>query len=596
MQKIILDYPKLKSRIESRENSEKEKLLSLKHLEGIRAQVTPSYVKLVIKILDAILFRLYDGIKLDGALDEIKGLSKDDCVVFVSNHQSHADYIAINYIFYKTFLNVLYVAGGQNLNIFPIGPLFKRLGCFFIRRTFASDITYKLTLEAYLYYLLKKRRKIEFFFEGGRSRTGKLRPPRFGLYGMLFDAYHELAKESEQKLIFVPVSIAHEAIPETKSLIKEVRGGKKKKESTRQLLNLFKIFSYRFGTVHIRLGKPFKVENMLKEMSDHQSFKTQVQDLAFKCFREVGNNMIVTPTSLLALILLDEASGAMLWQDILSKSKAIINHCWVFHIPHSESLNEEKWKKSLERAMDILVGNRKVDVISQQHSNKVYYSIREECREEVLYHKNMILHHFLIPSIMSQIWINLFSGEIQSISELKEFFLEKRNQLKHEFYLPTVKQFFYGTLEIIGYIIGRKILHLEELINFSNQEFYKAALHLGVFNRFFSHISEAYYISGLTLKSLNQKYPEGFKVDTYHKRFRTIFNEELKLGRLIRYQEGGSTALISSSLKYFTHLKLIENQEGVLKLVNQAKLEALVNQLEKDLINQITFNIRAFQL
>ena len=122
----------------------------------------------------------------------MRELMSKGSVVLVPNHQSHADYVEINYKFYKKYNRPLYVAGGDNLNIFPIGKIFRGGGCFFIRRSFQSDIIYKLTMEAYLYALLKQKQPIEFFFEGGRTRSGKLRPPKFGLYSMLLEAHSHL--------------------------------------------------------------------------------------------------------------------------------------------------------------------------------------------------------------------------------------------------------------------------------------------------------------------------------------------------------------------------------------------------------------------
>ncbi|MCY4523857.1 MAG: 1-acyl-sn-glycerol-3-phosphate acyltransferase, partial [Halobacteriovoraceae bacterium] len=509
----------------------------------------------------------------------------------VPNHQSHADYVAINYMFYRKYKVPVYSAGGKNLNLPLLGFLFRKVGCFFIRRSFSSDITYKLSLEAYLYYLLKTGRVIEFFFEGGRSRTGKLLPPRFGLYGMLMDAHAELSKETSKKLTFIPVSIAHEYIPETRTLAKELAGGKKKKESFKQLFGLFKLFSYQLGSIHIKLGNPIEI-NSLRPNAAPGVMKREIEYLAFQCFREVGRNMLVTPTSLLSLIMLDEPSGAMLWKDILNKSSAIVNYCNKFKIPCTNSLNEQYRENSLERAMDILVGNKQVNIIGQKSGGSLYYSILEECRREILYSKNTIIHHFLIPSIINYAWINVFSGQTKSVDDLKKLFLQQRSQLKHEFYLPTVKQFFYGTLHVVGDAIDRKILKLEELMNFSNRELYMIVSGLGIFNRTFSYVSEAYYISGLTLKVLNEEYPEGFKRDVYKKRFKIIFYEQLKIGRIIRYQESYTVPLTESSLKYFIHQKLLVNEGGFLKIIEPGKLDGLIGRYEKNLLDQLTFNIR----
>ena len=94
---------------------------------------------------------------------------QNDCIVLVPNHQSHADYLALGVNFFKIFSTPVYVAGGNNLNIFPIGRIFRKCGCFFIRRSFHNNLTYKMTLEGYLYYLLKKGKMVQFFLRGAEA-------------------------------------------------------------------------------------------------------------------------------------------------------------------------------------------------------------------------------------------------------------------------------------------------------------------------------------------------------------------------------------------------------------------------------------------
>ncbi len=593
MQKIVLGYPKLQERIDSRENPKKEREKALKNLEEIRSEFSSRTIKSFLKFLDATLPKLYDDINFNSLNSNIVELMKDKCVVLVPNHQSHADYLAINYIFYKNYQVPLYVAGGVNLNIFPIGTLFRKSGCFFIRRSFASDITYKLTLEAYLYYLLKMGRPIEFFFEGGRTRTGRLLPPRYGLYSMLLEAHHTLQQERDMPLVFIPVSIVHEYVPEQKSLAKEVKGGKKKKESTGQLLGLFKLFAQQFGSIHVRLGKGIEVRQSKKEL-EKDELKKNTQDLAFKCFREVGRNMMVTPTSLLSMVLLDEPSGALIWQDIVDKAQAIMRYCRRFDVPYTENLSEEKFEKSIERAMDLLIGNKKIDIIGREHDGSNFYSLREDGRQEILYFKNTILHHFLVPSIIGDAWINLFSGEINTVKDLKEFFLYQRRQLKHEFYLPTVKEFFYATLSIITEIIGRRVGSLEELMDLNKQELYMIASRIGIFSRALSFIGETHYIAGLALSELT-KNGESFKIDQFNKRFSDIHDKERSLGRLVRYNESNSVPAIKNALRYYQGLNLLDNDQGAWKVADHAQLKCHVQKLAKNLRDQLTLNIRAME-
>lgn len=583
-EKIVLSYPKLKDRIKSESDQKKV----LKNLEEIRAEYSEPYIKSFSKFLDASLPKLYDGLHLDTGDLDFKKLAKDKCVVLVPNHQSHADYVAINYLVYKKFGITLYVAGGSNLNIFPIGKLFRKSGCFFIRRTFANDIFYKLTLEGYLYYLLKSGRPIEFFFEGGRSRTGRLLSPRYGLYQMIIETYGQLRQEGfEKELVFLPVSVAHEYVPEQKSLVNELKGGKKKAESTGQLFGLLKLFSYQFGNVNIKCGRPISPDPTINEP------KRRVQSLAFDCFREVGKNMMVTPTSLLALVLLDEPAGALRWEDILAKAKGIRDYCQAFNIPITSSLEEKNLLQTLERAIDILIGNKKVDVIGKGSQGHTFYSISQDARAEILYFKNTILHHFLVPGIMNTAWINLFKGRINSVEDLKKLFLQQRDMLKHEFYLPTVKDMFIQATNIISHAIGREITTVDELMEFSHKELYLIAAKIHYFARAFNFIIETYYVTAVALRDLFRDHPKGFKMEGVIKKAKEVFDNEKALGRNIKYPESFSVATIRSSVKYFNHLELIENFEGSLRIVDMEIFEGEIEKYSRLLNDTLSFDFYA---
>lgn len=583
MEDIVLSYPKLKGRLENKEE-ENEKVL--KNLKEIRAELSLPFLRTFEKFLDASLPHLYDGIHFDDHDLNLKELSEKNHLVLVPNHQSHADYVAINYVFFKKYQSPLFVAGGNNLNIFPIGPLFRRSGCFFIRRSFANDILYRLTLEAYLYYMLLKGNPIEFFFEGGRSRSGKLLPPKYGLYQMLLEAHSNIPEDRRRPLMFIPVSIVHEYLPEQKSLARELDGGKKQKESTGQLFGLLKLFSYQFGNVHINLGRP-----VATPLLDLEKVKAQTQKLAFECFIEVGKNMRVTPTSLLAMILLDEPSGAMKWEEILAKARHIVEYCLKFGVPITDSIRPTHLEKSFERAIDILIGNKKVEVIGNSSGKYVFYTIKEDSRREILYFKNTVLHHFLVPWMVSRGWMNLFSGHINTVEDLKKFFVAQRKQLTHEFYLPTVKEFQQDALKVVSDAIGREVTGLEECMELGHKELYLILGKVNLFSRSCNFLLEAYYICGMGLFELSKEYREGFKVETYLKECREVFEREKKLKRLIKYAESYSVTLSKSSLEYYTHIGVVAHNGNFYAVVDTAKLGELVLKLEEDLGRDLTVNL-----
>jgi len=579
MRETCLSYEKLAKRV----NGRPDQIAKVhKILDEIRSDLTSETINRFGQMIDYTVGKLYDGInfELPKGLD-FKKLSEENNIILVPNHQSHADYIGMSYVLWNEYRSTIYIAGGINLNIFPIGPLFRKSGCFFIRRSFNNDILYKLTLESYVYYLLVNKKTIEFFFEGGRSRTGKLLPPRFGFFSMILETYSQI--KNPLPLLFIPVSISHEVVPEQKSHVRELDGKKKEKETSKGLLKIFKLMNKKLGTIHIKMNEPI-VAN-----THYTDLKKATQDLAFECYRSVGKGMMVTPTSLLALIMLDEPNGAMIWESILAKSQHIIKYCEQYNVPVSSSLKGERLEKSMVISLDLQIENGKVKVIKAEKLGKVYYAIKEENRLELLYFKNTILHHFLVPGFIFSSWVYVFTGHIKDENDLKKFYLYQRKQMKYEFYLPTIKELYKLSLLIISDCLGRKVTDLSEVFNLTHLEAYSIAKKVGGFSRSYSHIHEGYYIGLLALKHFSDK---PFTLEKFLQASKEIFEMEASHGRLIKYRESYSLPLLKNSMLYFENLKLIEKDHGEIIVVKKEEVGHLIEKYVTYLNELLTFNLK----
>lgn len=576
---IVLSYPKLKEhlKVNAEDASKIEKLF-----KEIHGEFSPAVVKTAVTFIDATFLKLYDGvnIELPEGMDLLK-LKEKNHIILVPNHQSHADYIALTYSMYKKFGVPLRVAAGINLNVFPLGQIFGKGGAFFIRRSFTADQLYKLTFEAYIFYLLKTGQIVEFFFEGGRTRTGKLLKPKYGLFQMLLEAHSQIP---DKPLMFVPVSLAHEHIPEEKAHARELGGGKKVPENGTQLLKLFKLFNKRLGTIHIHFGEPIIKTGYKGDL------KEATQNLAFENFKAVGRGMPITPSSLLALVMLDEPSGALTWKQIEESSIDVIDYCRALKIPMTPSLSCENFRDSIRSALDMFIGNKKIEVINREKLNQVYYAIQSERRVEVLYHKNMILHHFLVPAIINATWFNVWNGSIKDGMQLSRFLMLKRKELKYEFYLPNIKEMIQDALNVISYALGRKIESLEECMKLTPQELYQIASKVRRFSTALSYLYEAYYISGLAIKYLSS---ENFNQDRFIQVARELFTLEIEHGRFIKYPESFAVPIIKDTLFYFQNLKVIETTDDkTFKVVDLVKLEDSIEKFIRDLNDQVAVNLK----
>lgn len=588
IESIVLSYPKIEDRL-AKYPEDKVKVLSC--LNEIKADFDQKTINKFVKILDIALKKFYDGIHIDDDNVSIPGTLKNSSLVLVPNHQSHADYVAVNYMFYKTYKTPLYVAGGDNLNVFPIGNLFRKCACFFIRRSFHGDVVYRLTFEAYLFYLLKTGKPIEFFFEGGRSRSGKLLSPKFGLFTMLMEAHQNIPEAQRKPLHFLPVSIIHQYVPEQKTLTRELEGAKKKKESARQLLKLVYLFSKQFGEVHIRFGKVVAAKDFLKD--GQEVGKESIQQCAFECFREVGRNMSISPSALLSMVLLDEPVGALKWSDILFKGQEIIDFCKRYSVPFTPSLETQNYEKTMTRAMDIFLINKKVEAIGDKRKGGVFYSVRIEARKELLFFKNTILHHFVIPWIINCTWISVFNGKIKTMDELKNYLIEQKNQLKYEFYLPTTKSLFTMSLDLISDAVGRKIDTLEEALKVSHEDLYLIGKKVGPFARSMSYLFEGHYVILLALEKLSETLEE-FSYNNIYETCEEIHKEELQYGKLVKYVESLGKPLLKTSLQFFVHKKLLEFEDGVYGSVDLDLLEQFIKNYERELIDHLSFKMVSY--
>jgi len=576
----ILSYPKLAERLKQKpEDLEKVK----KMFKEIHGEFSPTMVKTAMKFLEATFLKLYDGINLEMPEGmNFKKLQEKYHLVLVPNHQSHADYIALTYCIYKNFELPLRVAAGINLNVFPLGQLFGRGGAFFIRRTFTSDHLYKLTFEAYVYWLLETNQIVEFFFEGGRTRTGKLLPPKFGLFQMLLEGHSQI--KDSKPLMFIPVSLAHEHIPEEKAHARELGGGKKVPETGTQLLKLYKLFSKRLGTIHIHFGEGIVVEEIKGVL------KEETQNLAFNCFRAVGKNMPVTPSSLLALIMLDEPTGALTWKQIEERARDVIEYCLAMKIPLTPSLKIQNFEDSLRSALDMFIGNKKIEVIKREKLNQVFYVIKSEIRTEVLFHKNMILHHFLVPGIINATWFNVFNGTIKDGLQLTRFLLTQRKELKYEFYLPSVKEMITEALSIISLALERKVESLEECMRLSSQDLFKVASKVRRFSTALSYLYETYYLAAISLKYLGQ---DNFNIEKFLQIAKDLSGLELEHGRVMKYSESYAVPILKDTLQFFQNEKvLIRDKDRSLKVVDPKRLDELIEKFIKDLNDQVTINLK----
>lgn len=305
----------------SRKKAEKK---ARKYAYEIAADLSYSTVRVLERFLSWLWTRIYDGIELHG-MDRLKAAAVGNEIIYVPCHRSHFDYLLLSYVLYRQGLSLPYVAAGINLNLPVAGSILRRGGAFFLRRTFSGNRLYATVFHAYVRTLQTRGYPLEYFIEGGRSRTGRLLAPRVGMINMTVRAF---IQDNRRPVLFVPVYFGYEKLIEGTAFIGELRGGEKKKESLGGLFRSLKALKEQFGKVYVNVGDPINLAELLDERApdwrepqddvERPAWLPELTDhLGWKILENINSAAAVTPVSLLALALLGTQRQAMAESDLI---------------------------------------------------------------------------------------------------------------------------------------------------------------------------------------------------------------------------------------------------------------------------------------
>jgi len=240
---------------------------------------------------------------------------KKHSIIFLPCHRSHVDYVSLQLICYRLGLALPTVVAGDNLNFPVVGPFLQHAGAMWIRRSFGDDALYTTLVQSYIDTLLQEGYNFECFVEGGRSRTGKLLQPKFGILSFILES---VLSNHVQDAIICPVSIQYDKVIEVDSYISELLGQPKPKESLLNFLSSSSILSLKLGRVDVRFHEPWSLRNFVMDQTSRlQPSSTSLQGsydtnlkrrllttLGFRVLAEINAVSVVMPTALVGTVLL----------------------------------------------------------------------------------------------------------------------------------------------------------------------------------------------------------------------------------------------------------------------------------------------------
>ncbi len=294
-------------------------------------EIAADYSHTVVRSLSFMLIafwnKLYCGVVMHH-FERLRAVAPGHEVIYVPCHRSHIDYLLLSYQLYQNGLVPPHIAAGVNLNLPVIGPILRRGGAFFLRRSFKSNALYSAVFTEYVSQLFVRGVALEYFIEGGRSRTGRLLQPKAGMLAMTLRSF---LRESRRPVIFQPVYIGYEKLMEGKSYIGELSGKAKEKESLLGLLRSVKVLRQRYGRVTINFGEPIELAALLDANVPDWRAATATPDerpdwlnaavdaLAERIQVNVNRAADVNPINLVALALLAMPKHAMAEADLVAQ-------------------------------------------------------------------------------------------------------------------------------------------------------------------------------------------------------------------------------------------------------------------------------------
>ena len=409
--------------MQARQSTRRAALLAArKDAVEIAANYSQSFVSFMAVLLAWLWNRLYDGVDFEH-VEKLNEIGDGAEIIYVPCHRSHMDYLLLSYVIYRKGFAVPHVAAGINLNLPVIGRFLRKGGAFFLRRTFKGDAVYAAVFAQYLGIMMARGHSLEYFIEGGRSRTGRLLAPRTGMLSMTVRAY---LREPKRPVVFMPVYFGYERIVEGRTYIGELSGQPKEKESVLGLVkSVVSVLRSKLGKVHVNFGEPIPLDELLSRRNpDWRSASRKdvelrpewisdaIADLAVRINVEINAAAAVTPINLVAMAILATPRQALAEADLARQVE--LYQSLLRDAPYGPlvTVTADSGAQMIRYAETMGVLER------QPHALGDIMRMNAENAVLATYYRNNILHLFAMPSLLACCFVSNASMRTADIHRL----------------------------------------------------------------------------------------------------------------------------------------------------------------------------------
>lgn len=546
------------------------------YLDDIAADYSVTLVQTLAKIFGWIWKTMFEDVTVDmEGLYRVKSAATRAPLVLVPCHKSHFDYLIINYLLFINNMPTPHIAAGRNLAFWPMGPLFRKSGAFFIRRTFRGAKLYAAVFARYVHQLIKQGVNIEFFIEGGRSRTGKLVLPKTGLISILLDAFKNGVSRD---LIFVPVFVGYDRLLEESAILKELEGVRKKQESLWELIRARKVLKKRHGRVYVQFADPISLRGLVSDANPSLEDMTQAEFQAFgrnlshRIINAINRISVVTAQALTASAILNYPKTRFSHDEIMVYVDTYLNYLLCQKVRLSENIADPYY--AVENVLSMyhdrkFIGKQKTKKQDDTAAEEERYLVAENKRLNLEYYKNNCIH-FFVPAAYTALAILSYDAFQFSASALHSDYEFLQEFFKYEFAYDVDKTPAFMVRKTLKAFIDDAILiphrSLPDTYNITATGFRK----LLCFASFLKTYFESYWVVLKVLKTYNKG--ELLKKECM-KRIRSLGNQLYKQQEIER-PEALSQINYENGLTFF-------NFKGIRGAENEEQIEFYTEVIQK---------------
>jgi glycerol-3-phosphate O-acyltransferase len=422
----------------------------------IAANMNSTFLAAIAALTGWVFRRMFASIDVEG-LDAVADHAKRHPIVLVPSHRSYFDFLILSWLFYTNFLVPPHIYARDNMAFGPFGFLFRRVGAFFARASF-DDPLYKEVFRAYVAYLVREGFTQEFFIEGGRSRTGKSMAPRMGMLSWDVDAFLE---SSRRDLLLVPVAITYERLVEESSMVDELGGGAKTRESMLGLVRARKYLQSRFGSAHLCFGEPISLADELGDRRElfasrasdsgasdaHREEKRAFVDrLGHRIVERINWTVVANATSVAASVIMGFPHRGLRRDQLVAHMRDVVSLLRLQDVGMTGALQSDSG--DFQESISFLLKSDLLKSTPDPGGEILYFD--ESRRRALDIYRNTIVHFLAGPSFMARL---LLVGTTQKeLGEATSFWQEL---LYQEYFTPQD--------ESPGDVLEAFLLHFQQM-------------------------------------------------------------------------------------------------------------------------------------